>query len=54
MGYHAEVERNPTVPTGPGIFRLFFDGRKLREWNCITGGEQLDSREYGGLCPEIE
>lgn len=53
MSYYAVVERNPNVEKGPGAFRLYLDNELVREFSCITGGAQLDSRKYGGLTPEL-
>lgn len=53
LGYHAVLERDNTVDKGPGVFRLYLHHQLLREWKCITGGDELDSRKYGGLTPEL-
>lgn len=39
---------------GPGVFRLKRGEELLGEWECITGGKELNSKNYGGLTPELK
>jgi hypothetical protein len=38
---------------GPGKFILYKNFQIFAGWECITGGNQTDPTEYGGLTPPI-
>lgn len=48
------LKRDNNKKKGPGTLNLFINNEQKFSWECITGGNVLDSTEYGGLTPEAE
>jgi len=49
--YYAKLLRDGSKENGPGRLLLYKSGELIGNWGCITGGNILDSRRYGGLTP---
>ena len=53
MKYHLEVYRDKLETFGPGFMILMRGEEGIEKWDVITGGEQLNPREFGGITPPI-
>lgn len=51
--YSVVVERDPTIPKGPGMAYLYYNQTVIDSWYVITGGDNLDAKSYGGIAPPI-
>ena len=51
--YDMVVYRDPMEPLGPGILKARYDEVVLAKFPVITGNQELNPENYGGLTPPI-